>query len=97
MGGFPILALHRLAQQAAQAEEAGVGAFGQRLEGVRGHVLAPGESRGLGGQQQGLRRVAEQETGAAHLDPRGFRRAGGQRDQGAGHRRIAIRPPPVGA
>jgi hypothetical protein len=106
--GGPVLALHRLAQQAAQAEEARIGPLGQRLEGGRAAPRAP-RAAPPRRQQQRLRRVAQHLARAAHLDARGLRpcrrpapparasprrrpRRGGGRPRGAAPRRHAAKP-----
>ena len=93
----PVLPLHGGAQQPAQAQEAGVLALGQGLEGSVGRLLPPAHALRLGGQQQGVRRVPQQLAGAADLHPRLVGRAGGQRHQGAGHGGIAFRAVAHGA
>ena len=85
----PVLAIDSLPQQTAQAQERGILTRREGTERGFGLIVAPGEAACLRGQQQGLRRVAQQATGTTGLATCVAPFACGKRQQRAGHRDIA--------
>ncbi|KZB98865.1 hypothetical protein AU375_04879 [Methylobacterium radiotolerans] len=95
-GGRLVLAAPGLHEQAAQAQDPGLGIVDHALEGALGRVPVAGDLRRLRLEQQGQRLGAEEPLGVARVAAGRQGIAGAHRHHAAGEGREALGPAPLG-